>query len=60
MTRDEMKVLRHIVNNGDDRNIKAKAFRKLKSSLYVLGYIERRVSDWAWVPTTEGTGKINE
>jgi hypothetical protein len=58
VTKDEYKALRQIVNKGDDKNLVARKWKPVKVALYKMGYLKRRVGDWAWVPTTEGINAI--
>lgn len=51
LTREEEKALRHIVGNGDDRQLSAKKWYPVKISLFRAGLLRRRIGDWAWVPT---------
>ena len=46
VTPDEMKALRHIVKNGDDRNLQQKRWRVFKSALLERGLIKRRIGDF--------------
>jgi len=54
MTSKELKALKHIVKNGNDKNLKAASWNYSKVSLYKHGYLRRRVKDWAWIPTQKG------
>ena len=54
LTRDEAKAIRHIVSNGDDRALRTKKWKPIKSELYKLGLLRRRMADWAWIPTRRG------
>jgi hypothetical protein len=51
LTEDERKALRRMQIDGDDRQLKAKKWRPILVTLFKLGFIRRRVGDWAWVPT---------
>ena len=51
MNKDEVRVLKHIVNNGHDRNLRSAKWDTAKIMLFSEGYINRRGSDWAWVST---------
>ncbi len=54
ITPDEMKALRHIVKNGDDRNLQQKRWQVYKSILLKRGLIQRRIGDWCLIPTSDG------
>ena len=58
MTKDEKTALIHIVKNGDDRNLRAKKWGAVKRSLYQAGFLDRRLNDWAWIPTDAGTKAV--
>lgn len=60
MTPDELKALRHIVKNGDDRNLSDKKWRLVKSSLFYKGLLRRRIGDWAWIATKKGLKESND
>ena len=49
LTLAERKALTHIQQNGDDRNLRAKKWKAIKSALYFKGYLRRRIGDWAWI-----------
>jgi hypothetical protein len=50
LTDMEQVALRHIRANGDDRNLRSKRWKEVKSSLWRKGYLKRRIGDWAWIP----------
>jgi len=54
MDRERLKrwVLRHIINNGDDSNLRDVRWAPIKLALWEEGLLERRVKDWRWVPTS--------
>ena len=51
LSKEHRKALRHIVNKGDDTQLCSKKWKKIKSELYHLGYLRRRVPGWDWIPT---------
>lgn len=51
MTSDQKTALKHIIKNGDDRNLRAKRWLPIKRDLRRLGFLQRRIWDWALVPT---------
>ena len=54
----KQKALQHILKNGDDSNLRAESWRDAKVSLWEDGLLERRIGDWAWVPTLKAMRDI--
>jgi hypothetical protein len=57
MNAEERKILAHIVRHGDDRQLQA-SHRDAILRLRRMGFIRRRIGDWAWVPTATGRLEI--
>ena len=52
------KVLRHIIRNGDDRQLMARKWRQTKIELWRMGLLRRRIGDWRWIATSAGRKSI--
>jgi len=60
INKEILKAIKSILKHGDDRHIKSKKWNKIKIDLYHLGYLERRIGDWAWIPTQKTLKNIKK
>jgi len=49
LSRDELKILRHIIANDGAGQLKSKKQRRICINLWNKGLLERRIGDFEWV-----------
>lgn len=52
--REYIKILNHLVSNGDSRNLKSKVQSNMMVELYKWGYLTRTTSNWKWTLSEKG------
>lgn len=51
LNRKQLKAIKHIVKNGNDKALMSKKWKEVKKELYRMGYLKRQIIEWIWVPT---------